>query len=178
MTRALWHLCSFHEANLFPYQQWRVECAPDAADEASAEAEADGAAATVAWLERLAAAGGEAALGKLQPYELLGVGPFASADAAKAAARQLSRQFHPDKNLGESAARAAAIFVAVRGALASFLDGSWRQVRPHTTPSLRVAAVHTRRLLDGAVAGCRTARPTRRRSRRRSSVTTPWWSST
>ena len=133
---------------MFPYQQWRVECAPDkAADEAAGEAEADGAAAaaaaTAAWLDRLAAAGGEAALARLQPYELLGVGAFASADAAKAASRQLGRHFHPDKNLGdaEKAARAELVFVAVRAALASFLDGSWRQDRSRDEETLKASFI-------------------------------------
>lgn len=129
VKRALWHLCSFHEAHMFPFQQWRVECAPEAA--ATAEAASDGGAAaadetadaTSAWLQRLVDEEGLGALDRLLPYELLGVGEFASAEQARLAFRRLSRHFHPDKN---PSAAAKGIFDGVRAALEAFKDGSWR----------------------------------------------------
>ena len=54
-----------------------------------------------------------AALQRLLPYELLGVGEFEEVDAAKASFRRLSRHFHPDKN---PSPHAAPIFEALRKA--------------------------------------------------------------
>ena len=127
VQRALWHLCSFHDAHMFPYQEWRVECVPEANAAARDPGEAvdPGGAVdqTAAWLLALTQDEGEEALSRLLPYELLGVGEFAEHDAAKAAFRRLSRHFHPDKN---SLPLAAPIFEALRVALEQMKEGSWR----------------------------------------------------
>ena len=129
MQRALWHLCSFHDAHMFPYQEWRVECVPEADAAATDPGEAvdqgrrDPVDHTAAWLLALTQDEGEEALTRLLPYELLGVGEFAELDAAKAAFRRLSRHFHPDKN---SMPLAAPIFEALRVALELIKEGGWR----------------------------------------------------
>ena len=129
VQRALWHLCSFHDAHMFPYQEWRVECVPEADAAATDPGEAvdqgrrDPVDHTAAWLLALTQDEGEEALTRLLPYELLGVGEFAELDAAKAAFRRLSRHFHPDKN---SMPLAAPIFEALRVALELIKEGGWR----------------------------------------------------
>ena len=129
VQRALWHLCSFHDAHMFPYQEWRVECVPEADAAATDPGEAvdqgrrDPVDHTAAWLLALTQDEGEEALTRLLPYELLGVGEFAELDAAKAAFRRLSRHFQPDKN---SMPLAAPIFEALRVALELIKEGGWR----------------------------------------------------
>ena len=82
---------------MFPYQQWRVECAPNEPDDAEGgdggarRAESDGGEGeeeeTAAWLEGLVAAEGEGGEGAgveaLLPHEVLGLGEFASGDEAR-----------------------------------------------------------------------------------------------
>ena len=172
VQRALWHLCSFHDAHMFPYQEWGVECAPAASgshSESGGEGVAQGAAAaaearkpddkTAAWLLSLMQDEGEAALQepcihmpprpacttsttsaitpdphrsraalqRLLPYELLGVGEFEEVDAAKASFRRLSRHFHPDKN---PSPHAAPIFEALRKARLGCLSRAQRPPPP------------------------------------------------
>ena len=144
VKRAQWQLCSFHEVHMFAFQQWRVECASAAADHATGSSSADGspgsgggasssggsaaaqaaAARTVAWLEGLVEASGVARLSRLLPFELLGIGEFASLDEAKLAFRSLSRLLHPDKATGP---HATLLYDAVRTALELFKSGSWRE---------------------------------------------------
>lgn len=85
VQRASLQLCSYHESHMFPFQEWRVECAPDAAEGDAAEEQREGQPEpTAAWLEGLARDEGEEALERLLPHELLGVGEFSPVEAAKA----------------------------------------------------------------------------------------------
>jgi len=90
VQRASLQLCSYHESHMFPFQEWRVECAPDAAEGDAAEEQREGQPEpTAAWLEGLARDEGEEALERLLPHELLGVGEFSPVEAAKAPRPQL-----------------------------------------------------------------------------------------
>ena len=101
VTNAHLQLCTFHEAAMFPFQQWAIGCAvttttrPRASETAGQEdfSEQHG-----RWLEQLTEREGGASLERLLPYEALGVHEFATLDEAKGAFRRLSREFHPDKS--------------------------------------------------------------------------------
>ncbi|EOD28638.1 hypothetical protein EMIHUDRAFT_456958 [Emiliania huxleyi CCMP1516] len=119
VQRASLQLCSYHESHMFPFQEWRVECAPDAAEGDAAEEQREGQPEpTAAWLEGLARDEGEEALERLLPHELLGVGEF-----SPAAFRRLGRHFHPDKS---ASPHSALLFDQLRAALDQFKSGSWR----------------------------------------------------
>ncbi|KAL3920398.1 MAG: hypothetical protein SGPRY_005263 [Prymnesium sp.] len=137
IKRALWHPCSFHEAAMFPFQQWKVECSPNEGGVGGGgEGEGEGGEATqggrgaderhAAWLRQVAEREGSGALSELLPFQLLGVNEFAPQPEVKAVFRRLSRIFHPDK-AGKESPYSPPIFEALQAAVEKMGAGGWRE---------------------------------------------------